>query len=176
MKLLSASIALFLFTTAFTILDASSWDVKNKAYTIKFSTSGATGTIEGLDGEIAFDKDKLPESNFKVSVAVKTLDTGSKMKNKHAKASSFLDVENHPTIVFESSSVEANDKGFVAAGNLTIKGISKEVEIPFEFEQEADNATFKGAFQINLPDFDLKKMGVGKTLDIEMQIPVSKKG
>jgi len=43
---------------------------------------------------------------------------------------------------------------------VTIKGVTKQIEIPFEFNQFADEAEFKGSFDVNRSDFGIG----GKTL------------
>ena len=43
----------------------------------------------------------------------------------------FLDVENHPTMTFKSKSVKKSGDGWVALGDLTIRGVTKEIELPF---------------------------------------------
>ena len=44
----------------------------------------------------------------------------------------FFDAETHPEIVFKSKKIEKNDEGYVAHGDLTIRGVTKEVALPFE--------------------------------------------
>lgn len=53
--------------------------------------------------------------------------------------------------------------------NITIKGVTKQVEIPFEFNQVGDEAEFKGSFTINRRDY-----GVGnRTLTMSEDVTVS---
>src|SRR5690606_28340669 len=96
---------LVLSLSAFTAVYLLPWQVKENDYSIKFSTKGASGTLTGLKGTIDFDLANLANSRFDVTVDVNTIDTGLGLKDKHAKAENFLDVENYPTIRFASSTI-----------------------------------------------------------------------
>jgi len=161
--------------SAFAFVAATQWQVRPDAYVIKFDTRGASGTIKGLKGSVAFDQHNLPASAFAVSVDVHTLDTGNSLKNRHAKADSFFDVAHYPRIQFTSSKVEKTAAGFTSTGQLTIKDVSRPVVIPFTFEPGAgETGTFKGHFSINREDFNLHKWGVGEIVELEVVVPVKK--
>jgi len=160
--------------SALALAPAPQWRVQPDAYSIKFDTRGASGTIRGLKGSIAFDAANLPASSFAVSVDVNTLDTGNGLKNRHAKAEGFFDAAHYPLIQYTSSKVEKTAKGFTSTGQLKIKGVSKPVVIPFTFEQNGGTGTFKGHFQVNREDFNLHKFGVGEIVDLELVVPVKK--
>ena len=167
------SIVLFLISaTAFASSLLVNWHPKD--YAINFSTKMASGSIGGLKGSINFDKDNPSASKFDVTVDLSTLDMGMKLKTKHAKAESFFYAEKYPNIHFKSEEITKSGNEFITKGVLTIKGISKSVTIPFTFTPQGSEATFKGKFEINRLDFDLKRKGVGEIVVIELNIPVNK--
>ena len=50
----------------------------------------------------------------------------------------FLRCEKFPDITFQSKSVEKKGNDYVAHGTLTIKGVSKDVDLPFELKGPVD--------------------------------------
>ncbi len=64
-----------------------------------------------------------------------SIDTGVADRDAHLKSADFLDVENHKQITFTGDSYEAvdNDGSYTLYGNLTIKGITKQVKLDVEF-------------------------------------------
>jgi polyisoprenoid-binding protein YceI len=172
-KFLLAAVVI-LFSSAFTVINAVSWQVKDDSYAVKFDTKGASGIIKGLTGTINFDETKLPQSGFDVTIDVNTLSTGNGMKNHHAKSESFFNAEKYPLIHFVSSKIEKTAAGYQVTGKLTIKATTKDVAIPFTFEGSGNEGTFKGNFEINRTDYDLVRNGVGEVVKIELVIPVKK--
>lgn len=170
----TAIAALMFITSAFTLVGSINWKVKEKDYSIKFSTSKAEGIIKGLSGTINFDKENLAQSNFDVTVDVNTLNTGNGLKNKHAKGEKFLNASKNPVIRFKTSQITQASGGFIAKGKLTIKEVSRDVSIPFTFNAAGNDATFKGNFEINRKDYGLEYKGVGEIIKIELLIPVNK--
>jgi len=59
---------------------------------------------------------------------------------------------------------------------LKIKDKTRPVQIPFTFSGKGNSGMFKGKFTINREDFDVGKKGgsVGKTITIDLKIPVKK--
>jgi polyisoprenoid-binding protein YceI len=164
----------FFICSAFTLFMAINWQIKDKEYAIKFDTRGATGTITGLKGSINFDEKNLNQSAFDVSIDVNTINTGSNLKNKHALAEGFFNGGKYPTIKFQSIKIEKTASAYQVVGNLTIKETTKNISIPFAFENKGNEGNFKGNFTINRSDYNLKKWGVGEVVKIELVIPVKK--
>jgi polyisoprenoid-binding protein YceI len=53
------------------------------------------------------------------------------------KSADFFDVEKYPEITFKSKRVEQRGNQLVAIGTLTMKGVSKDIELPFELSKLA---------------------------------------
>lgn len=145
-------------------------------YSMKFDTRSTDGTFGGLDGVVIFSPDDLSNAVIDVSVDTKTIDTGMKKKDEHARSSDWLDAEKYPKITFKSSSFTKSENGYLVRGSLTLHGTTKEVSIPFSFE----NDVFSGSFTINRSDYGVTGSGmkakfVGEEIAIFYNIPTSLK-
>ena len=73
-----------------------------------------------------------------------------------------------------SKAVSRTDTGFVVRGDLDLKGITREIAIPFAFRSEAGRHVFYGKFKVNRGDFGIGKTS-GKDSDstaVEVTVPV----
>lgn len=170
-----SGLILVVLLSAFTTVYLSNWQVKEDEYAIKFRTKGVSGTLSGLQGVIEFDTADLKNSRFDVTVDVNTIKTGLWLRNRHAKAADFLDAERYPTIRFASSAISPTANGFMASGTLTIKGVSKDMTIPFTFDNAGGEGVFRGNFELNRKDYNLEKKRVGEIIQVELVVPVSKR-
>jgi polyisoprenoid-binding protein YceI len=67
-------------------------------------------------------------------IRVASLDTHHAERDAHLRSPDFFDAERHPEIVFASTNVELDDDGSLAvAGDLTIKGVTRPVELAGTF-------------------------------------------
>lgn len=83
------------------------------------------GTIEGED---------FTQSPIKVQIASASLTTHNTERDNHLKSAEFFDVEKYKSIKFEGNSLtKVDDKKFQLKGTLTIKGVSKEVDLAVAF-------------------------------------------
>ncbi|MFZ5552559.1 MAG: YceI family protein [Bacteroidota bacterium] len=97
--------------------------------------------ITNVKGEFRkFDiTSKTGETDFSESEIVATIDASSVFTNNtdrdnHLKSADFLDAENHREIIFKSHSFQKNEDGnFILKGDLTIKGVTREVLLDVEF-------------------------------------------
>src|SRR5712691_2383883 len=65
-----------------------------------------------------------------VSIDAAAIWTGQPQRDAHLRSADFLDVENHPRITFKSNQIEvAGARDYVLRGALTIRGVSREVEL-----------------------------------------------
>ena len=84
-----------------------------------------TGTVEG-------DPSDLSSARGRFEVDMASVDTGSPDRDAHLRGEDFFDVEKHPTMVFESRSIERSGDGYKVTGDLTIKGITKPITLDYE--------------------------------------------
>lgn len=130
------------------------------------------GSLSDLNGEIIFDKNDLKHSSFDVNLSPITVNTGNTKRDEHLRSEDFFYVKNHPNIQFKSTSIQAVNDAYQVVGNLTILGTTKEISIPFSFE----NNVFSGSLSINRLDYNLGKkfptFFVGKTIQISIHCKI----
>ncbi|HXB45736.1 MAG TPA: YceI family protein [Puia sp.] len=168
---------LFIAASAFTVIQSQNWKI-GEDYSIKFSGDNASGIFKGLKGTVNFDDANLASSKFDVAVDVATINTGSGMKNIHAKSDKWFDAEKYPTISFTSSSITKTSAGYEAKGRLTMHGVTKDFIIPFSFTKNGNDGGFASSFDINRLDFNMKTpepdLGAATILKVDLNVPVHK--
>ena len=89
------------------------------------------GTFNDYAATILYD-DKHPErSSVTVTIDAASIDTGNEGRDRDLKAESFFDVANHPRIRFRSTSIEhKRGNEYIVHGELTMKGVTRPVDIP----------------------------------------------
>ncbi|WP_315821327.1 YceI family protein [Paraflavitalea speifideaquila] len=148
-----------------------------KDYSIKFSGEDASGIFKTFAGSIVFDEQNLAASTFNVTIDVASINTGNGMQNKHAKGAEWFDAEKYPQIVFKSSKISKAGSGWQTTGTLEMRGVKKEVTIPFTFVPKGNDAVFSGTFNVNRSDFGIGKPATGAAamIKLEVYVPVTKK-
>lgn len=172
-NLVRVFIALFIFPVV--IHAQSTIDLATSK--IKFSVSNmgirtVDGSIAGMKGIVNFDESKPSNSQFQVTFDVNTIDTDNKDRDKHLKNEDFFEVETYPTIKFSSLSVSKDGDGYKVRGNLTIKDVTKEIELPFSVRKDAGKTTLTGKLTIDRKAYHVG-MGTGKFMvgyDIEVEV------
>jgi polyisoprenoid-binding protein YceI len=167
-------VVIVLANSAFTVMELVNWKIKESAYTISFKGGKVEGTLKGLKATILFDDASPEKSKISALIDVSTLSTGKGMMDSHAKSESALDAERYNFISFESASVSKVAADYEAKGKLTIKGVAKEVTLPFTYENKGAEAVFNGKLSIVPKDYGITRMGTPDKLDIEISIPVTK--
>lgn len=175
-SIISALLLVFVIS-AFTIV-SSKWNVKTDGVKIAFelTNEGTKGTFSGLNATIDFDEKDPAAAKITATVDVKTINTGNEKRDDHLRNPDFFDVDKYPTITFTSSKIAPADNGFIAHGTLTMKDVTKEVEIPFSFENKGAEGVFKGKFSVLAGDYGvMKKSPTQKDLiAIDIEVPVAK--
>lgn len=168
-----ALFALLILSSAFTeVSNATSWSVKEDAYSVKFTSSKMEGSFKGLQCELLFDESNLSASKISASIDAHSINTGNGMRNKHAQQG--LDSKTFQTIKFVSNSISKTSDGYEAIGLLTIKDVTKQISIPFTFTRNAEGGTFAGTFSIKPSEYNVTKRGTPEVMDFQLNIPVTK--
>ena len=80
---------------------------------------------------IIYDDKDVSKSSVEAVIKATSIDTGIERRDAHLRTADFFDVEKNPEITFKSSRIEKKGKGFIAHGTFTMRGVSKEIALPF---------------------------------------------
>jgi polyisoprenoid-binding protein YceI len=107
-------------------IDASHSEVGFKVKHLMISTvRGSFGTVMGsAEGE-------LDNMNISVTIDASTINTNDEERDEHLKSSEFFQVRNFPSIDFVATGVNVHNG--VITGELTIKGVTKEVTLALDY-------------------------------------------
>jgi len=122
--------------------------------------SRVTGTFDDFRGTIIYDANDITKSSLSGTINVASIDTANRKRDTHLRGEDFFDAANHPQITFETTRVEAGDGAPVLHGVLTMRGVSKEVAIPFRITRIADSAgetrlRFEARLKLNRQDYGI---------------------
>jgi polyisoprenoid-binding protein YceI len=96
--------------------------------------SKVRGRFANTTGAITIAADPL-QSSVVASIPAETIDTGTADRDNHLRSADFLDVANYPTLDFRSTRVVSHrGDRFVVRGELTICGVTREVDLAVEFD------------------------------------------
>jgi polyisoprenoid-binding protein YceI len=92
--------------------------------------SEVDGYFKKFDAKITATKDDLSDAIFEVSVETASINTDLEPRDNHLKSEDIFNVEKFPMMSFKSTSLKkiAGNK-YAMMGDLTIKGITKQVTI-----------------------------------------------
>lgn len=125
-----------------------SFKIKNAGFTVD-------GSFTGFKGILLFDFAKLYSSSLKGSIQVGTINTGIKKRDEHLRGESYFYEARFKTIDISSTEIYKTNRAYEGKFNLTIKGKTIPVIIPFTFTSTGTEAIFEGSFKINRRDFNV---------------------
>ncbi|MBE0424270.1 MAG: YceI family protein [Lutibacter sp.] len=120
-------------------------------------TGSHEGTITLASGDIYVNNNTLTGGSFVANMnTIKDADGSAKLEG-HLKNADFFDVTVFPTAKFDITKTEVKGAKIHVTGNMTIKGITKQITFPATLAVNKDNATLTSdTFQINRADFNVK--------------------
>jgi polyisoprenoid-binding protein YceI len=93
--------------------------------------SKTKGTFGDVTGSLVYVEKDIAKSSVEVTIKVASIDTDNEKRDNHLKSPDFFDVDKYPVITFKSTQVKKVKDGFVAIGDFTIHGVTKQIKLPF---------------------------------------------
>jgi polyisoprenoid-binding protein YceI len=156
----------------------------NVGFSVRHLMSRVRGRFTEFAGEITVGD--TPElSSATVTIELSSVDTGNEMRDNHLRTKDFFDVEQTPKMTFSSTGVRSVDGSWVLTGDLSIRDITKAVEIELEFLgvdptglQGEQRVGFDGRTSITRSEFGVSfgvategsKIVIGDRVDIHLEI------
>ena len=152
-------------------------------FTVRHLMTKVRGTFQEFAGEIVV-KDSLEESTASVTVQLASVHTRNEQRDGHLRSGDFFDAENSPTMTFVSTGLKPEGDDYILAGELTIKNVTKPIELAVEFlgvDQNAYGQTiigFEASASISRKDWGIDfnvpleggKLLVGDKVDIRLDV------
>jgi polyisoprenoid-binding protein YceI len=118
------------------------------------------GSFNEFAGTAELDGANPENSRVQLTIEAASIDTRNAQRDEHLRSNDFLAMQEYPKITFASTGVrQAGETTFEVTGDLTIKGVTNEITIPFEFEGAAKDpfgnqrVGFEGSATINRRDY-----------------------
>lgn len=134
------------------------WKVSSSSVTFKIKNAGFTvnGSFGGLIADIQFDAENYASGSIEASVDVNSLNTGIELRNSDLKREKYFNASKYPRISIKSISFSKQKDGtFDGFFKLTMKGVTKKIDIPFSYNEKENTAVFKGSFTLNRRDYSV---------------------
>ena len=93
--------------------------------------SKVRGNFTKVEGQIITADNPL-ESSATATIDMTSFSTGNEQRDGDVKGENFLDVANHPTMTYRTTRIRQDGEVIIADGELTIKGITRPVELAVE--------------------------------------------
>ena len=119
------------------------------------------GSFDEYTGTATIDGANPAASTLSVDIKAASINTRNADRDAHVRSGDFLDTEVHPEITFRSTDFAIRGDVVEVTGDLTIRGTTKSITIPFEFQGAAkdpfgnNRIGFEGEATISRADFGL---------------------
>ncbi|ABC24477.1 YceI family protein [Rhodospirillum rubrum] len=115
------------------------------------------GRFQAFTPQITFSPDDLAGSAVAVTIDMASAVTGSPDRDGEIGKPAWFDVAAHPTAGFVTTAITpaAEGKGYVGKADLTIRGITKAVEVPFTVTIDGAKAVAEGQVTVDRTDFSV---------------------
>lgn len=166
------------------------WNFDNSHSTVGFTVkhmmfAKVRGQFTDWSGSLSYDPENLADASVEATIQIGSIDTANEQRDGHLKSADFFAADEFPTMTFKSSGWSKQGGHIVVNGELTIRGVSKEVAL-----NVTENGTgidpwgnkrigFSAQTVINRKDFGLNwnaaleaggvLVGEEVTIDIEVQ-------
>lgn len=143
-----------------------------------FGTSNFYGAFREIKGSIDYDAAAPEGMGIAVEISSASVDTRFEQRDNHVKSPDFLNAAEFPAISFKSTSVTANgDDTFAVTGNLTLHGVTKEIQVTAEKVGEGEHPRsgkqligFEARFVVDRTEFDMGFMAGPLSEEVEFLI------
>jgi polyisoprenoid-binding protein YceI len=144
---------------------AGTWTIDPVHSEVGFSVrhmmvSKVRGRFTNFSGQIVTGDDPL-KSSVTAEIDLKSITTGQDQRDEHLRSADFFEVETYPTMTYRSTGTRFEDGNYVLDGELTLKGVTRNVPLVLElngFGPDAYGGTragFTASGEINRRDFNV---------------------
>ena len=114
------------------------------------------GRFGRCGGDLQWDPANVANSTVQFAVDTASIDTGNPARDKHLRSGDFFAADSFPQVTFRSKKIERSGDGFVATGDFSLHGVTKELRIPFTMTEP-----------LTFPGWDRFKVGCTGRVEID---------
>lgn len=150
----------------------------NVSFSVKQAGAPFHGKFQRFGGSVCLDGDAV--ASIDVWLEPASVDSGLPELDAALKGKDFFDTDRHARVTFKSDSVQARGGREVAKGNLEIKGIRREVSIPFRLSRAAGAPLVSGSFGLNRLDYAIgtgewaNTKWLGAEVEVDFSAPLTR--
>jgi polyisoprenoid-binding protein YceI len=167
---------------SFTAVEVSNWGIDSSHSRLGFTLNHQgiaelQGEFKKVEATLTASAADFSDAKIELTAQANSIYTGSEGRDGHLQTPDFLDAAQFPTITFKSSSMKkVGEKDYVVTGDLTMHGVTKQVELKarhnatIQTKQGIDVAGFKVTGTIKRTDFGVGKDFPSAVASDEMQV------
>lgn len=147
--------------------------VNNVVFMLDAPLEQISGSANGISGHVKANPADPAEIEGRIVIRTETMHVPNPMMKEHLHGADWLDVEQHPEIVFELSDVsnlthDGNKGTADVTGTMTIRDVTREITVPVEVtylkdrlrdrggDQDGDLLVLRSNFTVKRSDFGIK--------------------
>lgn len=131
------------------------------------------GTFHKFSAAVDFSPDALAASRLDVQIDLTSEDSMDKDRDTTIRGPDIFDVAHFPTAHYVTRSVTKTAAGYAAQGALTLRGVTKDVPIEFQFTPAASGARLSGTAKLKRLDFGAGQGDWKSTEEVGNEVKVS---
>ena len=154
-----------LAATEFPGYTAGTWTIdpvhSEVGFTVRhMMVSKVRGKFTSFSGEIVTGADPQ-DSSVTAEIELSSITTGNQQRDGHLRSADFFEVDKHPAMSYRSTGIRQQGDGHVLDGQLTLKGVTRDVPLTLElngFGPDAYGGTragFSATAEISRSDFGI---------------------
>jgi polyisoprenoid-binding protein YceI len=145
------------------------------------------GFFRQAAGSYILDAANAANSRFQFTIQTNSLDTNHAKRDEHLRSPDFFNVQQYPTITFESTScARANSPDqsivFEVTGNLTMHGVTRQVKVPLRMLAEGKGpygdarSGFLCQLELKRSDYDMTNLLENNLVGDAVSVTISFEG
>ena len=151
------------------------WQMDAAQSTLGFDAyyNGAlAGRFTRFQTAIQFDPDSPAGGEIHAAIDLSSVTTKNDDANGNLPSASWFDIKSHPVAMFSATNISAQGDGYLAQGELTLKGITNPADMRFTLDVNGDTARAEGTVTLSRMDY---KVGTGSDFATEdwVRFPVT---
>lgn len=117
----------------------------NFYFEVQHIYSTVRGNFGEFSGDVSFDPADPEKGRFDFEIKVDSIDTKVGKRDTHLRSPDFFDAGKFPVMTFKSTRVTpSGDNTLLVTGTLTIKDVSRELDLEFVYHGQRENPLKEG--------------------------------